>query len=177
MNIKIRISVPDDVYGIREVQRITWLDTYPNSKEGIMVEDIEAKFKLDKTPEGKMQLEEKKERYKDKNTCTWVIEDGYKIIGFCMATKKEDFNRVGAIYVLPDYQGKGLGRLLIETALDWLGNDKKIFINVASYNDKATNFYKKFGFVESKRKCIVDSVSNLPSGKTIPETELIRVLF
>lgn len=173
--VLIRKSIPDDVYGIREVQRITWLNTYPNLKEGITIEDVKAKFELDKIPEGKMQIEERKKKYGDKSVCTWVIEDENKIIGFCVAHKKKDFNRVEAIYVLPNYQGKGLGKLLINKAFDWLGNNKKIFINVVSYNDKAINFYKSFGFIKTGRSGTLDTAAKLPSGKCFPETELVRV--
>lgn len=176
MDIIIRKSVPDDVYGIREVQRITWLNTYPNLKEEITIEDIEAKFNFDKTPEGKRKIEERKSRYEDINNGTWVAEDTGKVIGFCMATKKEDRNRVTAIYVLPTYQRKGLGKLLIERALSWLGNEKDILINVASYNSQAIGFYKKFGFIETGGKGTLDNVAKLPSGKVIPEIELVRAL-
>ena len=177
MSITIRKSIPNDVYGIREVQRTTWLNTYPNFEEGISLKDIESNFENDKTPEGKIQIESRKKYYEDKNVCTWVVEDENKIIGFCGATKKEDFNRVGAVYVLPDYQDQGLGKLLIQKALNWLGNDKNILINVANYNTKAINFYKSFGFIESKKIINPTDFHKLPSGKIIPEIELIKVLL
>lgn len=174
MEIKIRDSVPDDVYGIREVQRETWLKTYPNSEEGITVEDIEAKFRIDETPEGKKKIEEREKRYKDRNTGIWVAKDEDKIIGFCTAIREGKHNRVGAIYVLPAYQGSGLGRLLIEKAFGWLGNKKDIFVNVARYNKQAIDFYKKFGFVETGKRGTFDDAAKLPSGKFIPEIELVK---
>lgn len=52
MKIIIRKSVPNDVYRICEVQRITWLKTYPNNEESTTAEDIIKKFEINKTPEG-----------------------------------------------------------------------------------------------------------------------------
>ena len=174
MKIKIRKSVQDDVYGIRNVQKVTWLKTYPSEKEGITKGDIEQKFEVDKTPAGKNKIEEKRNRYKDRNTNAWVVTDEKKVIGFCTAVKEGKNNRIASIYILPIYQGKGLGKQLIEKALTWLGNSKDILLNVASYNKQAIGFYKKFGFIETGRVGAFDSAAKLPSGKFIPEIELIK---
>lgn len=175
MKIIIRKSIPNDVYGIHEVQRITWLKTYPSSKEGITTEDIIRKFNIDKTSEGKKKIEERKKKYEDKNSGIWVAEANGNIVGFCMAIREGKHNRVGAIYVLPTYQSKGLGKQLIEKALTWLGDKKDIFINVAKYNRQAINFYNKFGFVVTGKEGALDSAAKLPSGKFIPEIELVKI--
>jgi ribosomal protein S18 acetylase RimI-like enzyme len=177
MTFKIRKSIPNDIYGIREVQRATWLKTYPDKKEGITVEDIIEKFKADKTPEGKKEMEERKKKYyKNKNTGAWVAENEGKIIGFCTAVKEGKHNRIGAIYVLPNYQRKGLGKQLIEKVFSWLGNKKRILVNVARYNQQAINFYEKFGFVKTGKKGTFDKAAKLPSGKFIPEIGLVKKL-
>ena len=162
MKTQVRKSVPNDVYGIHEVTKITWLKTYPNIEEGITVEDIKEKFKMDETSEGK------------NNINTWVAEDKDKIIGFCMAIKEGKNNRVGAIYVIPSFQREGLGKQLIERAFDWLGDGKDILINVARYNKQAINFYEKLGFVKTGKSGALDSAAKLPSGKFIPEIELVK---
>jgi ribosomal protein S18 acetylase RimI-like enzyme len=176
MAIKIHKSTSNDVYGIREVQRETWLNTYPNVKEGITIKDVESRFKDDSTPEGRRKIEERKKRYKDKNSQVWVAEENERIIGFCEAIKENENNRIQAIYVLPSYQGKGIGRRLIKKAFAWLGKDKDIYVNVARYNQQAIDFYKKNGFEETGRSGVFDSAAKLPSGKSIPEIELVRVL-
>lgn len=175
--IKIRILVPNDVYGIRAIQRETWLKTYPNKGAGITTQDIEDKFKDDETPEGKRKIEERKKKYGDKNTRIWVAEDKDKIVGFCTASRGKECNRIEAIYVLPDYQGKGLGSLLMEKGLRWLGDKKDILVNVARYNKQAIGFYKKFGFIETGKEGILDKAARLPSGKFIPEIELIKKII
>ena len=49
--ITIREAHPDDADAIREVQRQTWLATYPNEAYGITREDIEAQFREDAATE------------------------------------------------------------------------------------------------------------------------------
>ena len=175
MRIEIRNSVPDDVYGIRKVQRETWLQTYPNSEEGITTKDVEKKFEIDDTPEGKKKIEDRKKYYENRNIGIWVVEDGDKIVGFCTAKREGNINRIAAIYVLPSYQERGVGRQLIEKAFGWLGKKKDILINGAKYNKQAIDFYKKFGFTETGKGGIFDDAAKLPSGKIIPEIELIKV--
>ncbi|MDP2874368.1 MAG: GNAT family N-acetyltransferase [bacterium] len=173
IEVQIRDSVPNDVYGIREVQRKTWFETYPNEEEGITIEDVASKFDADKTQEGQRKIEEKKARYTDKNRHTWVATAGEEIVGFCAAEKGEKNNRLSAVYVLPTFQGRGIGKMLIAKVFAWLGNDKAILVNVARYNQKAIGFYQKFGFMKTG-KTLTDESGKLPTGKVILETELIK---
>ncbi len=175
--IKIRISVPNDVFGIRKVQKTTWIDTYPNVTAGIKLEDIKGEFKNDNNPEGIIKIEAKKRGYKDKKKRTWVAEHNEKIIGFCIVIHKEGREaRIEALYVFPEYQNKGIGSKLIKKAIRWLGDDKKIYVNVVEYNSKAINFYKKYGFFKAGKKSDFNSVVVLPSGKIMPEIELVRAI-
>jgi len=167
--VQIVDAIADDVYTIRDVQKRTWLETYPNEELGITREDIEARF----ANESKEKIENRKKIYSDPDVHIWVAKDDGEIIGFCIARKEEKNNRIGAIYLLPSYQGQGVGGRLIEAALNWLGVDKDIYVNVASYNDNATRFYERYGFVKTE-KDISNPVADLPSGKSIPETEMVR---
>ena len=175
-NITVRKSIPDDVYGIREVQKITWINTYPNEEVGITLEDVESKFKNDNTSEGKQRTEQRKRKYKDKDIQTWVAEENNKIIGFCVAGKENRKDRILAIYVLPQYQGKGIGHELIIDGLKWIGTNKKVYINVVEYNMNAISFYKKHGFRETGVKGVFDSAAKLPSGKSLTEIELVKLV-
>lgn len=173
-NIKIVDATPQDVFGIRDVQRITWIDTYPNPELGITKEDVESEFSKDDTEEGKRKIESWNKRYSDPNQHRWIAKNGEKIVGFCVAYKEESNNRIWAIYVIPSLQGKGLGRKLMEKALAWLGNDRDIYINLASYNTKALKFYEKFGFIKTGKSAHSRYVEPLPSGKIIPEIETVK---
>lgn len=127
-----------------------------------------------KPPEGKKKIEEQKKYYEDRKYQVLIAEENNKIIGFCTAGKEKENNRIRAIYVLPNYQGKGVGRLLIEKAFNWLGTDKDILVNVARYNKQAIDFYKAAGFMATGRCGVFDEGAKLPSGKLIPEIEMVK---
>lgn len=171
--ISIVDAISDDVFSIRHVQKITWLATYPNKKYGITQKDIESKFTNDNLKIGRQKIEERKKQFSDSTIHTFVVKDRNIIIGFCGLKKERDNNKIGALYLLPEYQNKGIGKKLLGIALNWLGNDKDIYVNVASYNEYAIRFYKKFGFVETN-KIVSDDAAVLPSGKTVPEIEMIK---
>ena len=173
LQVEIDDATPDDVYAVRQVQRETWLATYPNEEHGITRDDIAAQFAKDETPAGRQKLENRKESYADPTIHTWVAKDSDTIIGFCSGKKGDDSNRIWSIYILPEHQGRGVGKLLMTASLIWLGDDKDIYLDVASYNAKAIAFYERFGFVESGRE-VVAPVSPLPSGKSIPEIEMVK---
>ncbi len=172
MSIKIRQSIPDDVYGIQNVRRKTWPKQYLKKKEGITLEDILSKFADDNTPAGQRKLEEWKKHYQDKNFKGWVAEIGNEIIGFCDAGKQKNNNRIFGIYVLSEHQNKGLGSLLIDEAFKWLGKEREILVNVARYNQQAINFYQKQGFTRTGKSGVFDRAAKLPSGKAIVEIEM-----
>ncbi len=175
MNPQITISdqTPEEVEPVSELLRLTWLDTYPNEEFGITVEDIKAK-QDSVTPEYKAQIEKRKANVNtDPNIHSWVAKYGEKIVGFCAASREKQ-DRIWAIYVLPEYQGKKVGKTLFVNALEWIGEADKILINVASYNDKAINFYKSFGFTESGNT-VHSEAAALSSGVIIPEIELVKL--
>ena len=56
-----------------------------------------------------------------------------------------DDGELKRIYLRRDTQGTGLGRALLERALDWLG-DRPVLIGVWSENLQAQRFYAHYGF-------------------------------
>lgn len=166
--IEISGALPSDAIGILEVQKKTWIATYPNEEYGITLEDIESK---DWSAPGRVERWRKTIEEGGQEKRMWVAKAGEKVIGFCLATREQAQNRLAAIYVLPEYQKKGVGGNLVERAFGWLGGEKDIAVAVAKYNSGAIDFYKKVGF-QGERE-IPDSVQ-LPSGKFIPEIELVK---
>jgi GNAT superfamily N-acetyltransferase len=118
----------------------------------------------------------------DPNIHVWVArvvdaehieQSGEDVVGFCIAEHEPKNGRIGAIYVLPKYHGRGVGGKLMSTALGWLRNDGDIYVNVVSYNQHACSFYAHYDFVSTGR-AVSDAVAVLPSGKTLPELEMVR---
>ena len=129
--IIIKEAKVKDIKGIQEVFYKTWLETYPNKKAGITVEDVEAKYK-DRFSE--QVISKRKAAIFDKSgkSLFLVAKDKNLVVGVCRLKKEELYNELGAIYVLPDYQRQGIGRLFWEKAI--------IF------------FHEKFAFQEAAKK-------------------------
>jgi ribosomal protein S18 acetylase RimI-like enzyme len=172
MAVIIREASPDDVDVIRDVQRRTWLATYPNEALGITREDIETRFR--EAPETARARRERRWWA----LCTpphhsWVALEEDVVIGFCIASQDERENLIEALYVLPGYQGRGVGRRLLQTALDWFGEGHEVALNVASYNEKAIAFYRASGFVSAGPAPLEETVQ-LASGVRLPEIRMVR---
>ena len=114
--ITISIATARDAEGMGKVFYKTWLATYPNEEFGITVDDIEDRFQDRSTKEGIKKASERISNPPEGST-TFVAKEGDMIVGVCKILVSEKGNRIGAIYVLPDYQGWGIGRKLWEQAL------------------------------------------------------------
>ena len=171
--IKVEIASPEDVEGIINVQDETWIATYPNEELGITRADVisHVESRRDKARENWRKRIEEKEGVRR----IWVAKNETGgIVGFCLATKNETENQIQAIYVLPNIHGGGIGKRLINEAINWLGSDKPVSVSVAKYNTNAIGFYKKVGFQEVEDAPIVENVV-FPSGRSIPEIKMVRL--
>lgn len=162
-------AAPNDVPEILLVRKVTWLATYPNPEFGINYTDIEEH--LDKRNIGALEKWQKRIQ-EDQLSHTWVAKSHGKVIGYIWSGKGENKNTIESLYVLPDYHHNGIGEKLMNATLEWLGNNRKISLDVVTYNTKAINFYKKFGFIEHGPT--TNEAGNLPSGKQLPEIEMIK---
>lgn len=158
--IEINPATTKDAVGIFLVQRTTWLATYPNKEFGVTRSWIKSHFadKKKRVARWKKGIKESKDRR------IWVAKNGNRVIGFCVAGKLKDRHQIGAIYILPKYQRRDIGRTLITQAFDWLGKRRKIYVGVAPYNKKAISFYKKFGF----------KIKGTVKIGELPEIEMVR---
>jgi len=169
--IKIGLAKPDDIREIQEVFYKTWLDTYPNEKLGITVDDIEGRYK-DAFTDEKLAKGAEKIINPPEGHDFFVARDGEKIVGVCNAVKSEAYNRISAIYVLPDYQRSGIGKLFWNEARKFFDPKKDIVVHLGSYNQKSINFYKSLGFVETGKQWMDENLK-MKSGAVIPQMEMI----
>ncbi len=167
----VRDAKPEDAEAIQKVYRETWLATYPNEEYGITREDIEDMFSKNDNPE---TLERVKERIKNlgEHTRILVVEIDRKIVGTSRILREESRGKFQTCYVLPEYQGKGIGSMFWNNALKWFDVEKDIFLEVAVYNKNAIYFYEKLGFVDTGKR-ISDERFKLKSGVVIPEIEMV----
>jgi len=169
--ITITVAEAEDSENITLVQYTTWLATYPNKEYGITIEDIEDRFKEKFTPEN---IQKNKDRIANppNNNRLFVAKDNQVVVGLCLAIIKEDRNQLQVIYVLPEYQGKGIGTLLWNATLNFFDENKDIYVELAVYNKTAEEFYKRLGFIDTGRR-IKDEKFKMKSGNIIPEMEMI----
>ena len=77
----------------------------------------------------------------------WVAESDDLMVGFSIANKRT--RSVWALFVLPDYEGQGIGRGLLELAMHWLweqGYDEIWLDTGADPHSRANGFYKYLGW-------------------------------
>lgn len=167
----IRAARVEDVEGIQQVFYITWLSTYPNEECGITTEDVHDRFKDVMSPE---RLEKRRRDIGDKASSKqlFVAVVDEQIVGVCRVSKEELHNKLDALYVLPEYQGQGIGTALWKGALIYLGTHKDILVAVATYNTKAIAFYARRGFVDTDRRFIEERLQ-MKSGSNIPQMEMV----
>ncbi len=170
--MRVAIATPDDAPGIYTLQRQTWLATYPNPEYGITKADIEEKFPIN-SAEGIQRKRSRLESASD-SAREWIAVGGDKVVGWAVGLKKDGLPYLGALYVLPSYQRKGVGAQLMATAMEWLGSELDITLDVAAYNQKAIHFYESWGFTIVGPNPDKDSI--LPNGKRIPSIQMIRLV-
>ena len=80
---------------------------------------------------------------------TLLLKTDNKVIGFsCFGESKDcdSANEIIALYLLREYQGQKLGYTLLNKTFEKLPNNRKTLLWVLKGNEKAINFYKRYGF-------------------------------
>lgn len=144
---EIREATLADAEATRRMQAESWLATYPSDEHGISRRYIQAYTDAWLTPEALAQTNQYMTKVlEDRERFYRVAEDSAGIAGFIHVTPKDDGTKeLSAIYTRPDTLGSGLGRQLMEQALEWVG-DTPVSLEVAVYNSRAIRFYEKYGF-------------------------------
>lgn len=139
--ITISKATAEDIKTIQEITYITWPITYGNILSG---EQLDYMLDLIYSDEALTNQFKKKEQLfylisEDKTTLGFIgIEHHYK---------NESVTRIHKIYLLPDTQGRGIGKKVIEEIqiLALENHSKTLSLNVNRFNSALT-FYEKIGF-------------------------------
>lgn len=77
----------------------------------------------------------------------WVCEIDHQIVGFAIVDLRE--NNIWALFLDPNFEGKGIGRQLHQTMLDWYFSQTKATVWLGTaFNTRAEQFYRKAGWTE-----------------------------
>ncbi|PLS24679.1 GNAT family N-acetyltransferase [Bifidobacterium imperatoris] len=107
------------------------------------------------TPQFALKLTEA--HAKNSDQVTLVALDDDHVIGFAelLRTPRPTIDRpeaaeLASLYVLADRHRRGVGRMLVETGKQAIGNDRLV-LWVAGFNANAQGFYRHIGFHETGR--------------------------
>ena len=133
----LRPMTPEDADAKGYVHWKSWQETYP----GLVDAGYLSRLSVEK-------CQELARRWPDNVT---VAELDGKIVGFtgygpCRDPGCESWGEVFSIYILREYQGMGIGRKLMDAALEKLASFDTIAIWVLQGNDHAFGFYQHYGF-------------------------------
>ncbi|MDQ1165312.1 GNAT family N-acetyltransferase [Flavobacterium sp. SORGH_AS_0622] len=131
----------EDITKIQEIANITWPITYG---------EILTKEQLDYMLDLIYSDQALSKQIKNKEQLFYLISDSESIIGFIGIEhnyKNEAITKIHKIYLLPETQGKGYGKIVFDSIekLALENNSKELLLNVNRFNT-ALNFYKKLGF-------------------------------
>lgn len=168
--IEIDVANTGDAIGINQVQKSSWLATYPNEDFGISKEDI-----LSKDWDDPARIERWTGVIKGMGPKLRVLvakKEG-RVVGFCSIGKRPLKGVVYALYILPELKGMGLGLRIMQKSLEWFGEWTNVYLNVVKYNEGAIRFYSKLGF-EIVSEIATTPYAILPTGKAMPEIEMVK---
>jgi ribosomal-protein-alanine N-acetyltransferase len=107
---------------------------------------------------GLWSLDGYKKEIESPNSCLLIltinIEESEKIIGLGCFWAILDEAHLTILAIHPDFQGQGLGKLLLGKLLEEAENKnlERATLEVGENNNKALNLYQQFGFKEAGRR-------------------------
>lgn len=136
MDIIIKpMETEDEIRGKAYVHWKSWQESYA----GIVDAGYLAQMTLE-------SCEEKAFRWRDN---IFVAKDGERVVGFVgygAAPGEDGTGEVFAIYLLEEYQKRGIGYALMRRALDELSGCRAVCLWAFAENKKALSFYERVGF-------------------------------
>ncbi len=140
--IAVRRAGRDDVDVVREVGLKTWPAAYAGiASPEFIVDGLAQWWSVEAVERGIA------------NGITLIAEDGEHVVGMVGLGQEEGFWVMWKLYVLPEYQAKGVGKALLDAAIEALPESTdELLLDVLVDNQKAIGFYRKNGFGPAQRK-------------------------
>lgn len=102
-------------------------------------------------PDPSMISEKDYEEYLTQRGKGWLCEVNHKVIGFAIVDLKD--NNIWALFIDPEYEGKGIGKQLHHLMLDWYFDQtgETVWLGT-SPTTRAEVFYRRLGWKETGRR-------------------------
>jgi ribosomal protein S18 acetylase RimI-like enzyme len=157
--IQVRKATINDIIGIQQVAHLTWHSAYEHTMRPDTRAQILAEFYNEQSLARSLEREE---------ALFLVAEEQDRIIGFVQALPRPCSGyEITRIYILPQWQQKGVGSQLYAALVEHLPNQALSAI-VQRDHQAAIAFFKKHGFVQQREL-------ELPVfGETLTFVELAR---
>ena len=137
----VRTATKRDLPAIKDLLSATWHTTYDDIYGVERVSEITAEWhSLDALEK---QLAAPRSEF-------LVADDGKTLAGMAYALQISDQEvKLNQLYVSPDFQGKGIGKMLLEEIEESFFEAPKIILEVEEQNTQASAFYERQGFVKT----------------------------
>jgi ribosomal protein S18 acetylase RimI-like enzyme len=165
--ITIQEASLQELAKVREVALKTWPQTF----QGILTPD-----QIEYMMNWMYDLEALKIQVLGNNHVFLLAMENDECLGFCsyqLHAKDNNKTKIHKIYILPDTQGKGIGKKLLERVKEIaIGEgDCFLYLNVNKYNQKAIAFYKRIGFYEDFKE-VIDIGNGFVMDDVVMETKI-----
>jgi ribosomal protein S18 acetylase RimI-like enzyme len=137
MKFNIRAMHSGDIQEVQQIAKRSWNDTY----EGMIPLEIQERFLESAYNDEMMQR-------RLESSFIYVSESDGRIVGFAnfSPVKEDGITELLAIYLIPEYQGKGIGTALLNEGIKNIEGIRKVFVNVEKENNIGAAFYQAKGF-------------------------------
>ncbi len=147
----------EDLSGVREVTWLTWVDAYGPF---IPSEDLRAYYDEHYSAGALDEL------FNDPAVTGFVsVADGL-VVGYLKTHHERSANRfsVSSVYILPQFQGKGLGNRLMALAEEQArgAGCSELWLGVMTQNRRALEWYVRHGFVFGEEQPFTMGKSTVP---------------
>lgn len=142
VTISYRRATEHDTDGIRDVGLRVWPLTYGFAGDDYVASGL-AQWWSDEAV-----------RVSIASTTTWVaVDDEGRVVGIGNLDLRAETPTIWKLYVLPDTQGTGVGRALLEQLVSAVPPDRgRVILEYVDGNDRAATFYARQGFTEVERE-------------------------
>ncbi|WP_310377606.1 GNAT family N-acetyltransferase [Flavobacterium sp.] len=163
--ITITQATTTDIAIIQEIAHQTWPVAYG---EIISQEQLDYMLKLMYSENALLEQFQNQQQF-------FIASEGTHALGFIAIEhyyKNELWTKIHKIYILPEAQGKGVGKLLLDKAASLAieNNLKTLSLNVNKYNN-AVAFYQKNGF-----EIVADEVIEIGKGYIMDDYKMEKKL-
>jgi len=138
--VDVRRAKKEDVPGIENVLAVTWRDTYSTFLSEASIDQVTAEWHSPRV------LEAEVTRPSTYIGVATSVPTG--IVGMISAHSQSEVLFVARMYVLPEFQRRGIGDRMMNEARLAFSQTRRLRLDVEEQNPKGRAFYRKLGFRE-----------------------------